>query len=105
MIDHIDRNRLNNSIENLRFVSPSLNNRNKKSHRGRVYNYILNLPEGAVQINPFPNLRDTYYQVDDKVYVYNFVNYRELYTDKNNRVNLAIVSPNGRTKYKKYKTL
>jgi hypothetical protein len=105
MIDHIDRNRLNNSVDNLRFVSPSQNNRNKKSHRGRVYNYVQNLPEGAVEINPFPNLRDTYYQAGNKIYVNNLVNYRELYIDKNNRVNLAIVSQNGRTKYKKYKIL
>jgi hypothetical protein len=105
IIDHIDRNRLNNSIENLRFVSPSLNNRNRRSHRGRNYYYFQTLPKNAIQINPWPDkkLRDSYYEANGEVYVFNTVDYRQLYKDMRGRANLAIVAENGRTKYKKYK--
>jgi hypothetical protein len=38
-VDHIDRDRTNNNITNLRHVSPSFNNRNKSHYKHRSYEY------------------------------------------------------------------
>ena len=41
MVDHIDRNKMNNDLSNLRWVTPSENGKNKKSpteHRGVTFN-------------------------------------------------------------------
>jgi hypothetical protein len=45
-IDHINHIRTDNRLENLRFVSSSLNNRNKKCYRNIEYEYLNQLPNG-----------------------------------------------------------
>lgn len=50
-IDHIDRNSLNNSLENLRLVSKSLNMRNKPCQSNNV------LGEKNIRVNEYGNFR------------------------------------------------
>jgi hypothetical protein len=45
-IDHVNRIRTDNSLENLRWVSDSINQRNRTSCKGVKYEYIDKLPNG-----------------------------------------------------------
>ena len=46
-VDHINRNRADNRLENLRWVSRADNNRNRSACNGFKYEYIDELPDGA----------------------------------------------------------
>ena len=52
-VDHIDRNPLNNSIENLRWVSASENNRNRGQYTVRRYEYLNSAPNDITEIRTF----------------------------------------------------
>ena len=49
-LDHIDHNRTNNNITNLRLVSKSLNSINKSQMKGKQFDYKSELPD-AITIN------------------------------------------------------
>ena len=55
-VDHINHNRSDNRIENLRWVSASTNAFNKSSHLGVRYEFIDDIPEDAVVVD-FYNVR------------------------------------------------
>ena len=52
-VDHIDRNPLNNSIENLRWVSASENNRNRTMRPYGRYEYLNTAPNDVTEITIF----------------------------------------------------
>ena len=52
-IDHIDRNPLNNSIENLRWISRSNNARNRGRYTVRRYEYLHDPPNDITEIRTF----------------------------------------------------
>ena len=52
-VDHIDRNPLNNSIENLRWVSASENNRNRTVTAYGRYEYLNAAPNDITEITTF----------------------------------------------------
>ena len=65
-IDHKDRNKTNNRIENLAIVSKSENNRNRSSMNGKEFNYIDDI-SNALVINAEAGI---YYSLDyDKFYM------------------------------------
>jgi hypothetical protein len=45
-IDHVNRNSIDNRLENLRWCSDALNDCNRNSMKGVIYEYINELPEG-----------------------------------------------------------
>lgn len=47
-IDHIDHNRTNNHIENLRLVNRSLNNINRSKHKSKQFDFYNELPDKIV---------------------------------------------------------
>jgi hypothetical protein len=103
VIDHIDRDRANNSLSNLRYTTMSMNCLNKTSHGNIVYEYTDSLPEGAFKLQPWEgiDLRFEYYQTGDDVYVYNSASYRKLYKNERGYVKLAVKTSN-KTKYKRF---
>ena len=52
-VDHIDRNKTNNSIENLRWVSSSDNNRNRTMRPYGRYEYLNTAPNDLIEITQY----------------------------------------------------
>jgi hypothetical protein len=70
-IDHIDRNLVNNSPENLRIVTPSENNKNRGTYTKRECDFILELPIGKqYRLISYKNMdiEDEYFRIDGEVY-------------------------------------
>jgi hypothetical protein len=53
VVDHIDRNKKNNAIDNLRWVEPEFNGKNCISHSKQMYEWVDMLPEDLVQIQRY----------------------------------------------------
>ena len=80
-IDHINRIRTDNRIDNLRWVSHSDNSKNKTSHLNHEYNYVDNISDNSFEINEYGNHQFEHYWFDvdaDKFYFFNGYQYREL---------------------------
>jgi len=61
-IDHIDRDKQNNRIENLRWVSKSENQKNKDKYKKQPNEYIDELPDTAVELEHYNGFDfDRYY--------------------------------------------
>jgi hypothetical protein len=78
-VDHKDRNKLNNNVSNLRYVSISDNLKNKTSSNGCVLEYLRELPPEAVIVERYGShhFEDLYYY-DTNFYFFNGVEYRKL---------------------------
>ena len=84
-VDHINRIRSDNRIENLRWVSASTNNRNKSSWNGKEYEFVNKLPDDCVCVedvcgNRFENI---YYCKGCNKCYYVDVNIRSIIVYKN----------------------
>lgn len=58
MVDHIDRNKLNNNVENLRWVNNSINSKNKDKKKPEKYNIILRNPDTNEIVHTFTKVSD-----------------------------------------------
>ena len=70
-VDHIDGDRKNNRIENLRWATRSENNSNKKSYKQQKIQYVEELPADYIPITHYNNYQfeDCYYSPsEDKFY-------------------------------------
>ena len=55
VVDHIDRDKTNYRISNLRWTNQSQNCRNKSSHKGVVYSYIDMIAEDCIVVDHYGN--------------------------------------------------
>ena len=80
MVDHINHNRADYHLSNLRWVSVSENNKNAYGYRGQKFNYLDNLPVNCRQITLFKGWEFKHYFIssDNKIWFYNGNQYREL---------------------------
>ena len=72
-VDHIDRDRTNNSISNLRWVSRKWNNNNKSGQ-----NFVDEISEDCILVDKYSNWEFEFLYFDpetDTFFVYNGINY------------------------------
>ena len=80
-MDHINHDKTDYHIENLRWVSGSDNCKNKSIHRGHQYIFLNELPETAESLDSYNghDLDGVYIDYEnEKLYLFNGVRYREL---------------------------
>ena len=85
-VDHINRDRTDNHVENLRYVSVSENNFNRSSHRNVCYHYIdyEDEPDDLILVTDYGEhkFEDYYYSpIQNKFYFDNGVQYRVLHVN------------------------
>ena len=84
-VDHINHDRSDNHISNLRWVTRSENTRNKASHHGVGYEYHDELPDDAIVVNDYGNHNFEFYyysESTDEFYYYNGRHYRILHVNE-----------------------
>ena len=73
-VDHINHDRTDYHIENLRWCSPKENNRNKSSHLGVDYEFIdyEETPDDLVEVRDYGkhNFEDYYYSPDNNLFYF-----------------------------------
>ena len=80
-VDHINKVRTDNRIDNLRYVSHSSNQRNKLTNGHYTYNYVDKISDNSFEFHEYGNhhFENYWYDVDaDKFYYFNGYQYREL---------------------------
>jgi hypothetical protein len=79
IVDHINGDKTDNHIENLRWTTQKKNCRNKHTSHKIPYEFVDVLPEGAVAVDNYSNLEFEFiYYHADKFYFYTGLNYRIL---------------------------
>ena len=68
-VDHINHDRTDYHIENLRWITPSENQRNKSSFKGIQYEYIDTLPNDYIDVVTYESKNRTH-EFNDKEYYY-----------------------------------
>ena len=89
-IDHINHQRDDNHIRNLRWISISGNKRNQASYRGVQVRYVDSIPDEAILVDFYETKTERhefegYYYHDGRFYYDNDMNYRVLNVIINNR--------------------
>jgi hypothetical protein len=90
-VDHVDRDKHNNTIENLRWVSPGVNSLNKSfSNDNHANIFVKSLPNNARQITHYKGyeLKYQYFITNDSVFVKIENEFRKLNVMQDNRVSL-----------------
>ncbi|KAK8840747.1 hypothetical protein M9Y10_030524 [Tritrichomonas musculus] len=89
-VDHINHDRSDYHLSNLRWVSGSTNQKNKSSNKGVQFEYIDSLPTDAFEIEFYDTkfgrreIKDFYYSaIEDRFYYDNEANYRVLIPHRN----------------------
>ena len=112
-VDHINRNRSDYHLSNLRWVSHSDNNRNKSTHKGIEYTYVDEIDADSIVVNDYGRhqFEDYYYdETVDRFYFWNGMQFRELHINemKNGYLYVCMIDTEGKrvnVMYAKFKKL
>ena len=92
-VDHINHDRDDNRIENLRWITISDNNKNKTKHKGIIYEYMDELSDNAFEVDEYNEheFEDLWFDPDtDYFYLYTGAGYRKLTYEKTSINSLRI---------------
>ena len=95
-VDHINHDRGDNRIENLRWCTRSENMKNKSKHNGIIYEYIEELSDEAFEVTEYNKheFEDLWFDPDSNCfYYYTGAAYREIHYEKRNDYALRIRVP------------
>lgn len=82
-VDHINHDRSDNHIENLRWVSHTDNIKNRASMKRIMYEFVDDIPDESIKVLDYGKHNfDDYYFYDDVFYFYNGINYRILHINE-----------------------
>ena len=82
-VDHINHDKTDYHLSNLRWVSSSTNHRNKTSNRGIHYQYVDEIPGDSIVVDEYgTNEFENYYFHDNIFYFYNGIQYRKLHVNE-----------------------
>ena len=86
-VDHINHDRSDNHIDNLRWLTPSQNTRNKSSNKGVDYQFVENIPDEAIVVDSYMTRNgdhefEDYYFYDNVFYYFNGISYRILHVNE-----------------------
>ena len=90
-VDHRNKHRDDNHIENLRWVTPSQNHENQTSNNGVVYEFVDELPLDVIPIILYKQWEFESYFMDSNgdVWYDNGAQFRKLYVGKKNTINIV----------------
>mgnify|MGYP001048022363 CR=1 FL=1 len=91
IIDHINRDKTDYHLDNLRWTNQSENCKNRTSHKGVVYEFVDDIPDDSIIVEKYgEHTFFGYYYFDNAFYYYNGVQYRKLYPSKNRSGSLYV---------------
>jgi hypothetical protein len=95
-VDHIDRDKNNNTTENLHWVSPSENNLNRSFNHKYVSIFVKSLPVDARQLTHYKGseLKFQYFIANDSIYIKTETEFRQLNVMKEKYVHLRFKNDN-----------
>ena len=91
-VDHINHDTKDNHVYNLRWVTARDNSRNRSRAKGVIYEFLEELPETAVPIKEYKDMRfeNLYYDFErDKIILFNGIKFRYIHVLNNNCVKLC----------------
>ena len=113
-VDHINHNRADNRLENLRFVSSSENNRNRTVSTANTaiqYEFVDDISDEAIVVDEYNSHQFTdYYYHDNVFYFFNGIQYRKLHINEKKNGSLFVYMINNEGKrvcvyYSKFKKI
>ena len=79
-VDHKNRDKTDYHKENLRWVTKSDNDKNRKGSKGVMYEYVDERPQDAIEVTEYNGHKFEFLWFHDNVfYLYNGIQYRKLY--------------------------
>jgi hypothetical protein len=100
-IDHINHIKTDNRIENIRWISPRDNQRNKTSSRSIQYTYDATLPDEAIVVEDYKGYTFTdYYYHEGQYWFYTGHAYRRLHINiaRDGSLRVYMIDDNGITR-------
>jgi hypothetical protein len=90
-VDHINHDKTNYHLSNLRWISSSNNCRNKSSHRGVTYTFVNEISPEAIHVTEYNKYEfsDLYYH-ENVFYYFNGVQYRKLHINEKQNGSLSV---------------
>ena len=84
-VDHINRDRTDYHLNNLRWCSGSTNSKNKSSHKNVTYEFVKEISDEAIKVLDYGNHQfedSIYYYHDDVFYFYNGIEYKIMHVNE-----------------------